>query len=182
MFGMGGEAGHSTVDPEGPLCGCGSYGCLEVFASATGLLRSANRVAASSEATPALQRLIARPEGFTAHDVAQLAKNGDIAACRAFERVGFYLGIGVANLINTLDLPMVVIGGGLANSWDLFAPAMFDSVRRYSVVYRLVEPRQQIELEHHRTFIRPALLGPSAGLLGAGLLPLMQPAVAETVD
>ena len=94
--------------------------------------------------------------------------------------VGYYLGIGIANLTSTLDLPMVVVGGGLANAWDLFAPALFQSVRRFSVVYRLAEPSQRLELEHERTYIRPAALGSSAGLLGAGLLPLLVPAARES--
>ncbi len=180
MYGMGGELGHATVDPEGPVCGCGSFGCLEIYGSATGLVRLARGVAEDGAASIELRALAARREGFTARDVALLAEGGDRSALGAFERLGYFLGIGIANLISTLDLPMIVVGGGMAVAWDLFSPAMFDSVRRFSVVYRLAEPAQRGELEVDHTFIRPALLGPSAGLLGAGLLPWL--ATAERVS
>ena len=104
-------------------------------------------------------------------DVALLAQAGDTSAQRAFERLGQYLGLGLANLISTLDPPMIVVGGGVASAWELFAPAMFASVREHSIVYRLVGPTQQRAMERDRTFIRPAVLGPAAGLLGAALLP-----------
>jgi glucokinase len=182
MYGMGGEVGHGTVNPDGPLCGCGSYGCLEVYGSATGLVRLARGIAASDSATWELRALAESPDGFTARDVAALAEAGDPSAQQAFNRLGYYLGIGIANLTNTLDLPMVVVGGGLASAWDLFAPALFESVRRFSVVYRLTEPSQRAELEHNHTYIRPAMLGPSAGLLGAGILPWLQGAPAEELS
>ncbi|HEY4355571.1 MAG TPA: ROK family protein, partial [Acidobacteriaceae bacterium] len=121
MFGMGGEVGHSTLDPEGPLCGCGSHGCLEVFASANGLVRLATQAAEADSGTVALRALVADPENFTTRAVADLANEGDSAARQAFERLGFYLGLGVASIINTLDVPMIVIGGGVAGAWMLFA-------------------------------------------------------------
>jgi len=171
MFGMGGEVGHTTLDPGGPVCGCGSRGCLEVFASANGLVRLATHAAESPGGTPALRALVAKPEGFTTREVAELADAGDGAARQAFERLGFYLGLGVADIINMLDVPMIVIGGGVAGAWSLFAPAMFRTVHDYSVVYRLATPTQLATLETDRTFICPAVLGSAAGLLGAGLLP-----------
>ena len=87
--------------------------------------------------------------------------------------------MGIANLINTLDVPMVVVGGGVASAWPLFAPAMFRAVRESSVVYRLAEPTQRETMETDRTFICQALLGPPAGLIGAALLPLLEPVAAE---
>jgi glucokinase len=170
MFGMGGEVGHASVQPGGLLCGCGSRGCLEMYASANALIRLARTAAAESGATEAFRALAAK-ERMTPLEVAQLAEAGDEAAQRAFDRLGNFLGLGLANLINTLDLPMIVVGGGVSSAWPLFAPSMFAAVREYSVVYRLVEPTQRRTPETDRTFIRPASLGPSAGLLGAGLLP-----------
>lgn len=171
MFGMGGEVGHATVKPDGLVCGCGTRGCLEMYASANGLMRLAREVAESGEGTAGLRAVVARTVGFTPADVAELAQAGDAGAKVAFERLGWYLGIGIANLINTLDLPMIVVGGGVASAWALFAPAMFKSVWEYSTVYRLVAPTQQDRLETNRTYVRAALLGPDAGLLGAALLP-----------
>jgi glucokinase len=186
MFGMGGEVGHSTVDPNGPICGCGSRGCLEVFASANGVLRLTRAISESDDATPALRELAAKP-GFTALQVSTLADAGDRAAKLAFERLGRYLGIGVANVINTLDLPIVVIGGGVASAWPHFQDSMFQAVHEYSVVYRLVGPTQRETQEDNCTFICPATLGPAAGLLGAALLPHLktpwrEPQPAATTD
>ena len=180
MFGMGGEVGHATVEPGGWLCGCGSHGCLEVYSSANGLIRLARQAAETEEGTPALRALVGQP--FTPLQVAQLAEQGDAAAAAAFKRLGHYLGIGIANLINTLDLPLIVVGGGVASAWPLFAPAMFQAVKEYSVVYRLVSPTQLETLETDRTFIRPALLGPAAGLLGAALLPVLAGESAGQLD
>ena len=174
MVGMGGEVGHATVNPEGPVCGCGSYGCLEVYASATGLLRLAREIAQESEGTDGLRRLMQTSE-FSGVEVAKLARAGDPGAQKAFDQVGYYLGLGIANLTSTLDLPMVVVGGGLANAWDLFAPKLFETVRKYSVVYRLAEPSQRMDREQDRTYLRSAVLGSNAGLLGAGLLPYLDP-------
>lgn len=66
---------------------------------------------------------------------------------------------------------MIVVGGGVANAWSLFSPAMFRSLQKHSVVYRLAGPVQLEVLEEDRTFVVPAALGSSAGLLGAALLP-----------
>lgn len=171
ILGMGGEIGHASVEPEGALCSCGTRGCLELYASATGLVRLARAISTSDEDAAALRALFAGPEGLRSSDIGVLAQAGDRAAKLAFERLGFYLGLGVANLINTLDLPMILVGGGVADAWHLFAPAMFETVRAYSQIYRLVEPSQRQTLEPDRTFIGPASLGSLAGLLGAGLLP-----------
>lgn len=177
MFGMGGEVGHAVVEPDGRLCGCGTRGCLEPYASAYGLLHSAREVAASPQGTTDLQTLVAQPGGFTPLDVARLAEEkNDPAARLAFARLGYYLGLGIASLISVLDLPMIVVGGGVASAWALFAPAMFKAVREHSVVYRLAAPTQLGTMEEDRTFIRPAALGAAAGLLGAGLLPRLQAA------
>lgn len=173
MFGMGGEVGHATVDPTGLLCACGSRGCLEMYASANGVIRLAHAIAASEQGSAALRKVVDRPGGFMPREIAQLAEHGDPGSAAVFERMGFYLGVGISNLINTLDLPMIVVGGGMARAWELFSPAMFEAVHDFSVVYRLVEPKQRIHREKDRTYIRPATIGPSAGLLGAGMLPFL---------
>ena len=177
-FGMGGEVGHATVDPEGLLCGCGSRGCLEMYASANGVMRLALEAVTRGDGSNALRALVEAKNGFTPLEIALLAQT-DSSARDVFARLGHCLGIGIANLINTLDLPLIVVGGGVASSWKLFSPAMFASIRKYSVVYRLAEPLQFDEHEPDRIFICPASLGPAAGLLGAGLLPRM---AAETAD
>ncbi len=176
QVGMAGEIGHISVNPDGPPCACGGRGCLELYASAKGLIRLAAEAAASTVCSPELKALVRRANGCTPLEVAELAQRGDKSAQQAFERMGHYVGLGLASLANTLDLPLLVIGGGVAAAWPLFAEAMFSTLRRYSYVYRLREPTQLQSVEEDRTFICPALLGESAGLLGAALLPSFQAA------
>ncbi len=162
MTGMGGEVGHLNIWTEGGMaCGCGSYGCLEPHASATGVRKMADEMIARGKA-PGLAALRASNPAFTARDVAELATARDADARTIFGSVGRSLGIGLASLVNTLNLPLYVLGGGLANSWNLFSPALFQELRQRSYIYRLTGGK---------THIATAELGPDAGLLGACLLP-----------
>jgi glucokinase len=159
--GMGGEAGHMIVQDEGGApCGCGGYGCLEQYASASAVVRMARERMAG--AAPA-----------TSHEVALLARSGDAQAAAVFETVGHVLAIGLTGLINTLNLPLYLLGGGVCEAWDLFAPTMFRELHTRSYVYRLTQPeiQQPAQFVRHKTYILGAQLGPSAGLLGACLLP-----------
>jgi glucokinase len=123
--GYGGEVGHTVVDPAGPLCQCGSYGCLEQFASGTAVARMAE---------PYYGKV-------TAHDVALAAQRGEARAVEVYHQVGRYLGIACASLANLFNPECIAIGGGAARAFDLFIetlqatmrprtfPEIFDSVR-----------------------------------------------------
>jgi glucokinase len=170
---MGGEAGHIIVqDDGGAPCGCGGFGCLEQYASASAVLRMAREKMA--DANPS-----------TAHEVALLARSGDSRAASVFEAVGHALAIALTSLINTLNLPMYLLGGGVCKAWDLLAPTMFRVLRQRSYIYRLTEPDvlEPSSLERDKTYILGAQLGPAAGLLGACLMPYqpqpLQPGMEE---
>jgi glucokinase len=171
--GMGGEAGHMTIYPDGPVCGCGSHGCLEVCASATAVVNAAERLIAAGEA-PALALLKSNGVALTALELAQAARQGDLDALAIYEETGRSLGIGLAGLINILNLPLYVVGGGVAESWDLLAPALFLELERRSYVYGLTAPGRAASsgMPGGGTRVLPAKLGPEAGLLGACILPL----------
>jgi len=171
IVGMGGEVGHISVNYDGPRCSCGNHGCLEYYASATGIERSARALASHSHGK--LAELYATNRSVTARQLADLAASGDREAGAIYTQVGRYIGRGLAALINTLDLPLYVIGGGVAAAWDLFAPEMFLTLRELSYVYRLQQPVQLTQHERNRPFITPATLGADAGLLGAALLPTL---------
>jgi glucokinase len=174
MVGMGGEAGHVPILPDGPRCGCGSRGCLEMYASATGLVRIAMEMAASGAAEDIAGLIAAKAvagEGITARDLALLARSGGAGAIELYRGLGFHLGLGLAGLVSTLDLPLYIIGGGVASAWDLFSAEMFETLHAYSYVYRLGEPSQREKKELGKTFVCPAQIGPGAGLLGAAMLP-----------
>jgi glucokinase len=109
--GTAGEVGHQTIDPDGPSCNCGNHGCLEAFARADRLAEACG----APDAETAVER----------------ARNGDAAAIAGLERVGRYLGIGIANLITLVNPDRVVIGGGMAAAGELLLdPARREVVER----------------------------------------------------
>lgn len=146
--GFAAEFGHITVDPEGYPCPCGNRGCLEQYASAGALVRFAREGMPETAA-----------ESLSAEKVAELARAGDNAALAAFERLGYWLGIGLASLTNTLNIEAVIIGGGVSASFDLLLPAL----------RRTVQQRCFPEI-YAGLVIQKASLGDDAGLLGGAAL------------
>ncbi len=181
MTGMAGEFGHITVEPEGVPCPCGNRGCLEQYASATAVVRMA-REAISSRRAGALERAASSDPEFSAKAVYNLAIQGDVEAKRIFGRVGRALGIGIADLVNALNLPMYVVGGGVSSAWEAFSPFIFEELRQRSMVYAATAPATltdghgasaQVEPGGPtKTIITRALLGSDAGLYGAARLPM----------
>jgi glucokinase len=183
MTGMAGEFGHMTVEPEGPPCGCGNRGCVEQYASATAIVRMAKEAIASGRAPALASAANADPE-FSARAVYNLAIQGDDEAKKIFARVGRGLGICIANLVNAFNLPMYVVGGGVASAWEAFSPFVFQELRQRSLVYATTAsnaplsnrqvPFLKAEPElSSRTTVTRALLGSDAGLYGAALLPML---------
>lgn len=169
VMGMAGELGHMTVIPDGTPCPCGSRGCLERYASATAIKRMALEQIAQGRSFGLAKLAQADPQ-FAARQVFECARQGDPAAQAIFETVGSALGIALANLINALNLPLYVIGGGVAGAWEAFRPALLGELQRRSVVFRAGEPLQS---RQRGTTITPSLLQERAGLLGAARLPML---------
>lgn len=184
MTGMAGELGHISADPSGPPCNCGSRGCLEQFASATAVKRMAVEAVAMGKA-PELARAMNEDPEFSSKVVHQMAIQGDEPAREIFRRVGQALGIVIADLVNVFNFPMYVIGGGVSSAWDAFAPAMIETVRKGSFVYRATPPVENargvqgtsvpddVLPARRTTIITRALLGSDAGLIGAARLPMV---------
>jgi glucokinase len=138
--GYAGEPGHTVVDPQGPPCGCGSQGCLEQFTSGT-----------------AIARLAAPYYGqTTAYKVALAARRGESQALEVYRQVGRYLGIACGSFANLLNPQGLVIGGAVANAFDLFIEAMQTTMRQ----------RTFVEV-YNSLRIVPAECGTDAGGLGA---------------
>jgi glucokinase len=168
IMGMAGEIGHMTVISEGHPCGCGNHGCLEQYASATAIHRMASEAADEGRSACLAAERRSDPE-LTAQSVYACARAGDVTAIGIFKLAGTALGIALANLINAFNLPMYIIGGGVAHAWEQFSPAMFQELRERSIVFRAGE-----EEKHGRsTKVSPALLQDRAGLLGAARLPMI---------
>ncbi len=176
--GMAGELGHITVEPDGPACGCGSRGCVEQLASATAIVRMAKEAIASGKA-PALARAQSDNPEFGAKVIYQMAVQGDRAAQEIYRKVGWALGIVVADLVNIFNLPMYVIGGGVASAWDAFAPALLKEVAARSFVYTATTPDANVPPGRKKTIITRALLSGDAGLYGAARLPMLPNEVHE---
>jgi glucokinase len=164
--GMGGESGHMTVYPDGHACGCGSHGCLEQYASATAVKRMALEVASDGKDAD-LRSFVQGNPNFNAKDFAEFASAGNPAAIQVFQKVGKALGLAMASLVNTLDLQLYVIGGGLIGAWDLFAPTMMGEIERRSYVYRISKNDSAGRVVR----IEPAALGAGSGIVGAAALP-----------
>ncbi len=123
--GIAGEIGHMKIaDPHtGPLCGCGARGCLEAFVGSIGLKRMAMQAAADSP-NSLLARLLPEDDNFKIEIVFRAAEQGCPAALRVWEDTGYYLGIGIANAVLTLDLDTVVLTGGVSGAATYFMPAL----------------------------------------------------------
>jgi glucokinase len=179
MTGMAGEFGHMTVEPEGVPCKCGNRGCLEQYASATAVVRMAREAIESG--ARGLARAASADAEFSAKAIYNLAIQGDEDARKIFRRVGRALGISIAGLVNALNLPMYVVGGGVSSAWEAFAPSIFEELRRRSMVYAATAPSStaghqgasaQVESgAGQKTIVTRALLGSDAGLYGAARLP-----------
>jgi glucokinase len=178
--GMGGELGHCNVELEGHACNCGSYGCLEQYASATAVVRMTREALAGGAASELRQ---VADEALTAQVVYEQAMRGDGVAKQVYERVGRALGLAIANMVNTLNLPLYVIGGGVSSAWDAFSPALFAEVRGRSFVYAWTtgEDGKGVGGRRRATRITRALLGGDGGLYGAARLPMLHAAVTSKV-
>ncbi|HMF92142.1 MAG TPA: ROK family protein [Candidatus Angelobacter sp.] len=170
VAGMAGEVGHTTVIPDGRPCGCGNHGCLEQYASATAIRRLAAEAIARGEPTR-LNQLADTSQELTAEAVFQAALRNDPVACQIFDIAGSALGIALANLINVLNLPLYVLGGGLSQAWDIFSPALFRELKSRSIVFRT---RAQKGQKQDSPIITPTRLGGDAGLMGAARLPMLE--------
>lgn len=185
MTGMAGELGHITIDPNGPKCNCGNRGCVEVFASATAVVRMAHEAIEAGNA-PALAALKeSRDVEFSAKAINNLALQGDGPATEIFKKMGWALGILLADIVNAFNLHMYVIGGGVSAAWPSFSPSLFDEVFSRCMVYAATAPDEvrgtragaSADLRPlpsgKKTIITRALLGSDAGLYGAARLPML---------
>jgi glucokinase len=124
--GMAAEMGHLRVVPEGHLCGCGRRGCLEQYASGSALVRVAKaRATLDPETAGRLLDLAGGDvQAINGPLVTRAAREGDPASRAAFAEIGRWLGSGLADLVNLLDVEILVVGGGVVEAGELLlAPA-----------------------------------------------------------
>lgn len=117
-IGAAGELGHQTIDPTGPMCGCGNHGCLETLASGTALAAEGIRLMLMGLAPNLHAAVDGDPGRVTAEIMGEVA-NLDEPVRQAVLHAASYLAIGIANVVVTIHPEMVVIGGGVAKLGDL---------------------------------------------------------------
>ncbi|HEY5837560.1 MAG TPA: ROK family protein, partial [Pyrinomonadaceae bacterium] len=157
--GTAGEIGHASVHPFGRVrCKCGNIGCLEVYASATAIVRMTLDALSNH---PASQLNSVAESALTARQVADAAARGDELALEIFRKMGTYLGVAAGNIVNTLNPEMIVIGGGVSAAFDLFAQTAREEMAR-----------RAFPVPAARCQIVKAECGDDAGLLGAAWLAL----------
>lgn len=155
-LGAAGELGHQTILPDGPTCGCGNRGCLEVLASGPALVGEGVRLLKAGRAPLLHARVEGRLDRVTPKEMAAAAQDGDAAVREAIERAAGYLGIGVANVVSVLHPDLVVIGGGVAEMGGLLLDTVREVMRRRVGMF----PTDGVHIERSQ-------LGAKAGVLGA---------------
>ena len=155
-FGAGGEFGHLTVNrDERVACGCGRYGCLEQYASASGVVRAYRAECAQREMQPVA---LAGPTDSLA--VFEAHRAGDVAAKAAVSQMCDHLGFALAQVSTIVDPAVYLVGGGMGNGFDLFADELRAAYRAYSAP------------AFAKARILPAALGNRAALYGSAYLVL----------
>ncbi|HEX2092592.1 MAG TPA: ROK family transcriptional regulator [Longimicrobiaceae bacterium] len=120
-----GEFGHVPLSLDGPLCACGARGCLEAYTSNSATLaRYLGRDLSSREA---YAQVLGGGVGIT--DLIARAHSGDAAAASALRETGRFLGVGIANIINSISPARIVVGGEITAAWDLIEPLVQASIR-----------------------------------------------------
>ena len=160
--GFAGELGHLIVAPDGDRCACGNRGCLEAMASGSALGRLGREAAAADPGGRLAALAAAAGAPVTGEIVFAAAGEGDKAALALFERIGHWLGVGIASLVTIFDPDLVVVGGGVAATGDLLLAPARASFDRY------VHGRDHRDLPP----VVPTRLGDDAGLVGAAALAL----------
>ncbi|MBN2309390.1 MAG: ROK family protein [Candidatus Hydrogenedentes bacterium] len=159
--GNAGELGHTHVMDGGPVCRCGSYGCLETVASLPAIARRATEAIGQGAASSIRDLAGGDPAAITADHVFEAARRGDKLALGILDETSRYLGMGIANAVNLFNPEMVVFDARLAPVQDLLFEAIENTVKR-----------QALEASTRGLRFAVSELGQEAGALGAAAMVL----------
>lgn len=151
----GAELGHMKIEMSQPRqCGCGRWGCLEAYASATAVVKRAQEALSQ----PGMRSTLSKtgPRGLTARDIFDAAAAGDALADRIVEDTAFYLAVGTTNMLHTIDPDMVVFGGGMIAAGDTF----LERIQKHVFQLAFPVPAEKVKICY-------ASLGSDAGFIGA---------------
>jgi glucokinase len=153
--GTGGEIGHTTIDFNGPRCGCGNYGCLEAYASAPAISAMGMKAVSQGLTTRISELCEYDLNRITPELIAKAALAGDETAKDIYERAGFYIGIAAANICAAIGPRRIIIGGGVSQAGDL----LLNPIRRTVRERVTIMPIDQVEVVQSQ-------LGDNAGVIG----------------
>ncbi len=153
-----GEVGHQILLPDGPLCGCGKRGCLEALCSGPAIARRAQAAVRNEKvsATALLDLAGGRVENVRSEHVLAAARRDDALALQLVEETGYYMGWGIANLVNILNPDIVLLGTIAIAAGDL----LLDPIRKTVSEFAMTRPAEAVK-------IVPAELGEALGDLAA---------------
>lgn len=164
--GAAGEIGHVTVEPGGYLCTCGQKGCLEQYASATGVVRIARNLAENYVGSSTLKIKIDNGHSVDAKQIFDLAKQNDDLALEVVDRFAYYLSLALGNTANLLNPSTIILGGGVSHAGEFLA----EKVRKKLDLFLFETIRETTKVEI-------AELGNDAGIIGAASLVLKKQSV-----
>lgn len=162
--GMAAELGHVTVEPDGMPCDCGSHGCLEAYASTSGLRGLVEQRFKLKRGQRLPAELLDEDGNFSVRQMTAVARRGNRVMREIFSVAGRYLGIAVASFLNVFNPELVVIGGGVAGALPYMRAQMMTEVRLRAFTAIAAEAK-----------IVRAALGPRAGVVGAAYAALHPP-------
>ena len=156
--GFAGEIGHTIVDPNGRKCGCGRRGCLEMYASASGICRTVEELLKAPAPPSELREM--NPQNITSKRIFEAAQRGDKLALEAFDLTGKYLGLKLADSVAHTSPEAIILFGGLAAAGDL----IFIPTKKYMEEYLLGIFKNKVRL------LPSSLPKGNAAILGAAAL------------
>ncbi|AEY68145.1 ROK family transcriptional regulator [Clostridium sp. BNL1100] len=154
--GSAGEIGHITVDQNGPRCACGNYGCLEALVSAKTMVEKAQKLVRQGLITD-----FENIEAITVDDIFRLAGEGNESARIILVESAGYLGLAIANLINTVNPSKIVLGKELVK----FSEDIMDHLKSIASAKALKYPASRVEVVASK-------IGEDSSALGAAIIPL----------
>jgi glucokinase len=153
----GGELGHLRIElRDGRPCGCGRRGCLEAYASATAVVARTHEALNAAAGESSLQNLLREQGELTARDIFRAAEAGDALGSRIVDETAYYLAVGAANAMHSIDPDGICFAGGMTAAGEPF----LEKIRGYVREIALPVPAERCQ-------IRYAKLGSDAGFIGA---------------
>lgn len=159
-----GEIGHVTIDPKGPRCNCGNHGCLERYVGAQYISeRAVQKIEQLGNQTKIYEMIQGDFSKITPKIIAEAATKGDQLAKEVLIETGELLGIALASVINLLNLPLIIVSGGISQAGSLILGPMRDTIHKRS----LPVPREEFK-------VTTAILGTYSGVIGAAALAMTE--------